>query len=119
MSGAQVDWAVAARTKRGHGESGDQYAVFPDASGVLIAVVDGLGHGKEAAAAAHAAIGELQKHRGRPLERLVDQCHERLQGGRGVVMSRAWFRATGVTPVASNQARLMTTPLPPCKRSWH
>ena len=37
---------MAARTKSGHGESGDQYAVFPDSSGVLIAVVDGLGHGR-------------------------------------------------------------------------
>jgi len=95
MSGALVDWAVAARTKSGHGESGDQYAVFPDTSGVLIAVVDGLGHGKEEAVAAHAAIGEIQQHRGQPLDRLVDRCHERLRSCRGVVMTFAWFHETG------------------------
>jgi len=98
MNGATlVDWAVAASTKQGHGESGDQYAVFPDASGVLIAVVDGLGHGSEAAVAARAAIGEIQAHRGQPLDRLVDRCHERLQRERGVVMSLAWFHESGST----------------------
>src|SRR5437867_365164 len=47
-----VHWAVATLALEGERESGDLHLVQPVTDGVLIAVVDGLGHGEEAAAAA-------------------------------------------------------------------
>ncbi len=62
--------------------------VGPD---VLVAVVDGLGHGAAAAAAARAAVATLDRHADEPLLRLFERCHEALVGTRGVVMSVARF----------------------------
>jgi len=45
-------WGVAERALPGQTVSGDKYLVKPLADGVLLAVVDGLGHGGEATAAA-------------------------------------------------------------------
>jgi len=54
-----------------------------------VGVVDGLGHGPEAAAAARKAVAALEEHTGEGLIPLVRRCHERLKGTRGVVMSLA------------------------------
>jgi len=51
-----LDWGVAQVTLQGQTESGDSYLVSTFPNGMLVAVVDGLGHGGEAAAAAKAAI---------------------------------------------------------------
>jgi hypothetical protein len=64
---------------------------FPE--GVLVAVVDGLGHGEEAVTAAHTAILALREHAQESVILLLQRCHERLKGTRGVVMSVASVRA--------------------------
>lgn len=58
---------------------------------VLVAVVDGLGHGQEAAAAARIAIDTLDRHAGAPIPEMIRLCHAALVGSRGVVMSVAQF----------------------------
>jgi serine phosphatase RsbU (regulator of sigma subunit) len=75
----------------GETESGDAYVVHPLPGGVLLAVVDGLGHGPAAAAAARDAISSLQAHAQEPLISLVKRCHEALRGTNGVVLTLATF----------------------------
>jgi phosphoserine phosphatase RsbX len=57
-----LDWAVAVRPAPGEDVCGDLHLVAPASDSVLLAVVDGLGHGGEAVAAAAAAIDILERH---------------------------------------------------------
>ena len=88
-----LEWGIASRPIPGETESGDQYVVHPRPDGVLLAVVDGLGHGPEAAAAARVATGILQAHAQEPLVPLVQRCHEALRSTHGVVMTLAAFQS--------------------------
>lgn len=88
---------MAATTLPGQVESGDRYVVSLLANDVLVAVVDGLGHGEEAAAAAKGAIATLERHADESVITLMRRCHEDLRGTRGVVMSLALFKAADGT----------------------
>lgn len=97
MDGAAlIDWGVATLTLPGERESGDLHLVKPVGGGVLVAVVDGLGHGAAAAAAARAAVATLNRHAQESVLPLLQRCHQALAGTRGVVVSVALFdRADG------------------------
>jgi hypothetical protein len=84
-----IVWAVAHRAAPGEIESGDLHVIAPCRAGALIAVIDGLGHGPEAATAARAAAASLRQSPSDPLIELVQRCHVALQKTRGVVMSLA------------------------------
>jgi len=87
-----IEHAAASLTLPGQAESGDRHVILPLPEGALIAVVDGLGHGRDAADAAERAADVIQSRRpGEPLNELVQRCHERLLKTRGVVMSLALF----------------------------
>lgn len=86
---ALIDWAVATLALPGEAESGDLHLVTSVASGVLVAVADGLGHGVEAATAARAAVTALERHAHEAPLSLIERCHRALQGTRGAVMSLA------------------------------
>lgn len=92
-----IEWGVATLTLPGQAESGDRHVIkaFPD--GVLVAVVDGLGHGDEAAAVARIAVFTLEDHASGSVIPLLRRCHERLWATRGVVMSLASFNARDET----------------------
>jgi len=92
-----VQWGVAARAFPGEPVSGDRHLVQPFPLGVLIAVVDGLGHGTEAAAAADTAVRVLAEHADESIIPLVRRCHDALKRTRGVVLSLASFDARGAT----------------------
>lgn len=92
-----LDWGVAWRAVAGEAECGDMHLVCPHPNGVLVAVVDGLGHGEHAATAASAAVGLLSRAAHEPLGVLLNRCHDGLRATRGVVMSVASFDATGAT----------------------
>jgi serine phosphatase RsbU (regulator of sigma subunit) len=62
-----------------------------------IAVIDGLGHGEEAAVAARIAVATLEKGRDESPINLIRNCHEALRSTRGVVMSLASFCAADHT----------------------
>jgi phosphoserine phosphatase RsbX len=64
---------------------------FPD--GVLVAVIDGLGHGHSAAVAARTVSDALQGHAHEPPISLLGRCHEGSKRTRGAVMSIASFNA--------------------------
>jgi serine phosphatase RsbU (regulator of sigma subunit) len=84
-----IDWAFAGLPLPGEVESGDLHLVRTLPTGVLIAVVDGLGHGVDAAIAARAAVAVLDRHAEEPLVALIERCHRALVGTRGAVMSLA------------------------------
>jgi negative regulator of sigma-B (phosphoserine phosphatase) len=87
--GPLLEWGVAARPLPGEHESGDHFLVKSFDEGALIAVVDGLGHGAEAAAAARRAVATVEAAARDPLPILLKRCHDALVGTRGVVMSVA------------------------------
>jgi len=82
-------WAGSALEVR----SGDRHVVALFPGGALVALIDGLGHGPEAAEAALAAALVLEAHAGEPVADLVRRCHEALRKTRGAVMTVASFRA--------------------------
>jgi negative regulator of sigma-B (phosphoserine phosphatase) len=84
-----VEYGVAKFVTPGEGQSGDQYLVCCKENGILIAAVDGIGHGAEAANAAEVAIAVLKNGIGAPIIPLVVACHEKLRSTRGVVLSVA------------------------------
>jgi negative regulator of sigma-B (phosphoserine phosphatase) len=92
-----VEWGLATFTLQGQQESGDRHVVAPFESGVLVAAIDGLGHGEEAAFAAQLAVTTLEKYRDESVIALVRRCHERLRPTRGAVMSLASFNARDQT----------------------
>jgi phosphoserine phosphatase RsbX len=90
-----IQWSVASLPFRGQVESGDCYVVRQYPHGALIAAIDGVGHGPEAAAAARLTAQVLEDYvYGAPLTALLIECHERLLGTRGAVVSLAFLDAT-------------------------
>jgi serine phosphatase RsbU (regulator of sigma subunit) len=63
----------------------------PCAKGVLIAAVDGMGHGVEAAAASKIAAATLAAHAEESPIALLLRCHDELKGTRGAVITTAFI----------------------------
>jgi serine phosphatase RsbU (regulator of sigma subunit) len=91
MKAAGLEWSMASATMPGEAESGDRYWAGSGSNGMIFAVVDGLGHGREAAAAADVAVAILERHAGEPLVEIIRHCHQALRETRGVAMSLAAF----------------------------
>jgi serine/threonine protein phosphatase PrpC len=88
-----VEWGFAMRAFSDQADSGDGYLVEACPGGVLVAVIDGLGHGPQAAEVAKVTVAALQGHVHEPVDLLVKRCHRGLRGTRGAVMSLAAFSA--------------------------
>jgi hypothetical protein len=86
-----IAWGVSSRALDGGAESGDLHVVAPSAQTVLVAAIDGIGHGPDAALAARVAAAILLEHADEPLIPLMQRCHEALRRTRGVVLSMASF----------------------------
>lgn len=105
-----IEWATVGRPLPGEDVSGDQpVAVEIDDGAALFGVMDGLGHGPDAAACALRAIDSLVRARNERVEVLIQLCHRVLGGSRGVAMTlaRVDFAAgtmtwTGVGNVAAH-----------------
>ena len=91
VNGACIQWASARMVAPGHSDSGDQYCVRTLDQRTMIAVLDGLGHGPEAASAARRGVHLLEQSQAHDVETLVRECHRGLRGSRGAVMSLAVF----------------------------
>ncbi len=89
VNGALLEIGVASLPRPGESVSGDRHLVEYFPGGALLAVVDGLGHGSEAAEAADVAVTTLARHPHESVISLVRQCHAELHRTRGVVMSLA------------------------------
>jgi negative regulator of sigma-B (phosphoserine phosphatase) len=79
--------------------SGDLHVVAPHSEGALVGLVDGLGHGAEAAAASNAATAVLAATPGAPVVELIERCHRALRRTRGAVMTLASFERASATVV--------------------
>ena len=88
-----VEYGVAKFVLTGQEESGDHHLVCRNRNGVLVAAIDGIGHGEEAANAAKAAAALLKSSADEPIISLVERCHEGLRATRGVVLSLACIDA--------------------------
>jgi phosphoserine phosphatase RsbX len=83
-----VEWAYAGSPLEGD-ESGDAHLAELLPHGAFFAVIDGLGHGPEAARAARAATAIIRENMALPLSEIVTACHDGLRPTRGAVMSLA------------------------------
>ncbi|HLX12921.1 MAG TPA: SpoIIE family protein phosphatase [Bacteroidota bacterium] len=88
-SSTPIEHGVATFIQPGQTESGDKYVVRNFGGGILIAVIDGLGHGDEAAAASNLAVSTLELNAEQSVISLLKLCHKALMGTRGAVMSLA------------------------------
>lgn len=84
-----LDWAIAGRPRPGEQRSGDIAAVWPTPGGCVLTVVDGLGHGPEAARAADLVTTVVADDPEAPLEALFWRAHERLVDTRGAAATIA------------------------------
>jgi negative regulator of sigma-B (phosphoserine phosphatase) len=85
----RITTGVATLPLPGQEESGDLSLVKTVDARTLVAVVDGLGHGEDAASSAHAAVAALDRYARESLPELVKRCHNALAGMRGVVLGAA------------------------------
>ena len=90
VTGPLMEWAVASQGIEPD-DSGDGYIVHPWPDGALLGVVDGVGHGHEAAAAARESIRLLEGCASMHPVAALRACHEGLIGTRGVVLALAWL----------------------------
>jgi len=91
LSTPTLQWGAAAAPLPGQAESGDRYLVEPLSHGVLVAVVDALGHGRRAARIAAQAVDTLGQHAEDSVTSLVARCHHVLRDSGGATMSLASF----------------------------
>ncbi len=83
-----VDVGYAHRPMPGETACGDRVVVVDEApDNLLVAVIDGLGHGPRAALAADAAGRFVVDNASAPLEELVRDCDQAIHGTRGVAMT--------------------------------
>jgi negative regulator of sigma-B (phosphoserine phosphatase) len=84
-----IEYGVAKFVLPGQSECGDHHLVCCRQGGILLAAIDGIGHGEEAGVAAKAASCLLKASADEPVISLVRQCHENLRLTRGIVLSLA------------------------------
>ena len=84
-----IEYGVAKFVLPGQSESGDHHLVCCRQGGILLAAIDGIGHGEEAGVAANAAACLLKASADEPVISLVRKCHENLRLTRGIVLSLA------------------------------
>lgn len=86
MAGWRLAWACRSRPIVAETQSGDACLVAPFPDGELLAAVDGLGHGPEAATAAQKALATLRARPSLPPAEQIGRCHTDLRGTRGAAM---------------------------------
>lgn len=101
-SRACLTWSSAGRAMPGESASGDQGGYVPLGDGAVVTVVDGLGHGPEAAhaaagalAAVEAAAGAATGVGGLAVDDVLSAAHARLTRTRGVAMTIAAIGCDG------------------------
>lgn len=92
-----IEWSVAEEPLPGQKQSGDRYLVKNMPEGALLAVVDGIGHGEDAAHSAELAVRAIENSDARSPISLLRRCQQHLQGTRGAVLSMALFSSADDT----------------------
>lgn len=94
LATSTIECGIAARALPGQARSGDLSLVKSFPNGVLVAALDGIGHGEKAASAANIAKSILEAHAEESVSALIGRCHEGLRATRGVAMSVASFNVS-------------------------
>ena len=81
-----MQYGAIVRSKPGNKVSGDTFVYCEERQHTLVALIDGLGTGQEAHAAAQRARAVVRRHCDLALTDLLIRCHESLRGTRGAVM---------------------------------
>lgn len=96
-------FGVWSRPHPGEEVNGDAYFIRTRRRSTLLAVVDGLGHGRGAKEAADVALNSLDDWQGEPLDEVLQAAHNALRSTRGAVIgaaiideARARFHFAGV-----------------------
>ncbi len=86
-----LEFGVAGRIAPGERISGDLEVVhtYNGGGGALVAAIDGIGHGEQAAASARLAADTILRHSEEQPAALLTRCHAALRGTRGAVLSIA------------------------------
>jgi len=113
---------VAARPIPGEHVSGDLHVTVPGER-LVMAVIDGLGHGPDAARAAGRAAEVVEAHPGERPDALLRRCHDELRSTRGAAITIASIDETGGemtwVGVGNVQAALLQArPAPGSAREW-
>jgi len=83
-----VSWGAVCRPKEGQSVSGDTYLVEPyGQSGLMVAVIDGLGGGEAAAEAANRAAAVVRANLGQEPGAIIALGHTALHNTRGAVIA--------------------------------
>jgi anti-sigma regulatory factor (Ser/Thr protein kinase) len=94
-------WAGMTRPAEGNTDNGDAYLIRATEGRLVLAAIDGLGHGKAANESARAATAAIEKNITQPIEAIVWAAHEALRLMRGAVMGLAAIdRAAGTIEYA-------------------
>jgi hypothetical protein len=84
-----VEYGVAKFALPGEDTCGDCHVLCVRPGGLLVAAIDGIGHGEAAADAANTAASIFRSAADEPIISLVEECHRALCSTRGVVLSVA------------------------------
>jgi len=107
---------IWSRPARGEDANGDAYYIWQRDDLMLLAAIDGLGHGRGAHEAARAALSILEQWAGEPLDELFFAAHDALRATRGAVMSVIVLDETGETfqyaGVGNIEVRVFNAPEP-------
>jgi hypothetical protein len=90
---SRFEVGVFVRPCDGEAVAGDAALALELSSGVLMCLVDGLGHGQDAAAVALAAIRHLKAHPAAHVAAVLGGLHECLRGTRGAAIAVAFADA--------------------------
>jgi phosphoserine phosphatase RsbX len=108
---ALPEWAVAGRSRPGERVSGDVAVATVVPDGMVVAAVDGLGHGEEAARAARAAASVVEACTSGDPSALVRRCHDALVVTRGASIAVAFIsmpaRSVSWVGVGSVEGRIV------------
>jgi anti-sigma regulatory factor (Ser/Thr protein kinase) len=91
LPSGELKVAASARSYPGELVSGDAWRMDRIGTRCRIAVIDGLGHGPEAAAASAAATTYLAEHPDLEPAPAIEGCHHALRGTRGAAIGIAWI----------------------------
>jgi len=73
----------------GESVSGDAWVAYQRGSRAVALVVDGLGHGPDAARASETAVRTFRQHHREPVEQIMAQIHDELRATRGAAVAMA------------------------------
>jgi negative regulator of sigma-B (phosphoserine phosphatase) len=95
--GRELEWGTATAPHPSQHVSGDIALVSRAPEGALVAVIDGLGHGQEAAHASQIARDTVYEAVGTDIIALAHRCHRALASTRGAAVALAYVSTSAST----------------------